>query len=61
MIEPAPSPNALFWGYFGLNLLNVRAGKMSKAADIVEQTVHEMLTYYAFLDIHWQKIRINNP
>ena len=34
---------------------------MSKAADIVEQTVRETLTYYAFPDIHWQKIRTNNP
>src|SRR5215467_9949892 len=34
---------------------------MSKAADIVEQTVQETLTYYAFPDIHWQKIRTNNP
>ena len=23
--------------------------------------VHETLTYYGFPDIHWQKIRINNP
>ena len=30
---------------------------MSKAADLVEQTVHETLTYYDFPDIHWQKIR----
>ncbi len=35
--------------------------KMSKAADLVEQSVHETLTYYAFPDIHWQKIRTNNP
>jgi transposase-like protein len=35
--------------------------KMSKAADIIEQTVQETLTYYAFPDIHWQKIRTNNP
>ena len=34
---------------------------MSKAADLVEQSVHETLTYYAFPDIHWQKIRTNNP
>ncbi len=34
---------------------------MSKAADLVEQAVHETLTYYAFPDIHWQKIRTNNP
>ena len=40
---------------------DLRAGKMSKAADIVEQTVHETLTYYVFPDIHWQKIRTNNP
>jgi transposase-like protein len=27
----------------------------------IEQSVHETLTYYAFPDIHWQKIRTNNP
>ena len=32
-----------------------------KAADLVEQAVHETLTYYGFPDIHWQKIRTNNP
>ena len=39
----------------------LRAHKMSKAADLVEQAVNETLTYYAFPDIHWQKIRTNNP
>jgi len=39
----------------------LRARKMSKAADLVEQAVNEPLTYYAFPDIHWQKIRTNNP
>jgi len=34
---------------------------MGKAADLVEQAVHETLTCYAFPDIHWQKIRTNNP
>jgi putative transposase len=34
---------------------------MGKAADLVEQAVHETLTYYSFPDIHWQKIRTNNP
>jgi transposase-like protein len=34
---------------------------MAKAADLVEQAVHETLTYYGFPDIHWQKIRTNNP
>src|ERR1700680_2363952 len=40
---------------------DLRAGKMAKAADLVEQAVHETLTYYGFPDIHWQKIRTNNP
>ena len=38
-------------------IAELRAGKISKAADLVEQTVYETLTYYAFPDIHWQKIR----
>ena len=42
-------------------IAELRAGKMSKAADLVEQTVCETLTYCAFPDIHWQKIRTNNP
>ena len=33
---------------------DLRASKMSKAADLVEQAVHETLTYYGFPDIHWQ-------
>ena len=51
-------------GAAGLHLLvigELRAGTMSKAADLVEQTVHETMTYYAFPDIHWQKIRTTNP
>jgi putative transposase len=40
---------------------NLRASKMSTAADLVEQAVHETLTYYAFPEIHRQKIRTNNP
>ena len=36
---------------------DLRASKMGKAADLVEQAVHETLTYYGFSDIHWQKIR----
>jgi putative transposase len=35
--------------------------RASKAADLVEQAVHETLTYYGFPDIHWQKLRTNNP
>ena len=40
---------------------DLRATKMGKAADLVEQAVHETLTYYGFPVIHWQKIRTNNP
>ena len=39
----------------------LRAGRMNTAVDLVERIVHETLTYYAFLDIHWHKIRTNNP
>src|SRR4051812_47326005 len=40
---------------------DLRTARMNTAADLVEQSVHETLTYYAFPDIHWQKIRTNNP
>jgi transposase-like protein len=40
---------------------DLRAAKMNTAADLVERSVSETLTYYAFPDIHWQKIRTNNP
>jgi transposase-like protein len=40
---------------------DLRAAKMTKAAELLEASVHETLTYYAFPDIHWQKIRTNNP
>ena len=33
----------------------LRTGKMGKAADLVEQAVHETLTYYGFPDIHWRE------
>ena len=42
-------------------IADLRAAKMSKAADIVELAVQQTLTYYNFPDIHWQKIRTNNP
>jgi putative transposase len=40
---------------------DLRATKMHTAADLVERSVSETLTYYAFPDIHWHKIRTNNP
>ena len=33
---------------------DLRASKMNTAADLIEQSVDETLTYYAFPDIHWQ-------
>ena len=34
---------------------------MNTAADLVERSVHETLTYYAFPDIHWHKIPRSAP
>jgi len=39
----------------------LRIARMGKAAELIDQAIHETLTYYAFPDIHWQKIRTNNP
>ena len=39
----------------------LRTARMNTAADLVDHCVDETLTYYAFPDIHWQKIRTNNP
>src|SRR5215212_9482440 len=35
--------------------------RMARAADLVEAHVGETLTYYAFSDCHWIKLRTNNP
>jgi putative transposase len=39
----------------------LRAAKMRKAAELVEQGVAETLSYYAFPEPHWRRIRTNNP
>lgn len=39
----------------------LRRQRMTKAADLVEEKGHETLTYYAFPDSHWIKLRTNNP
>lgn len=39
----------------------LRAMKLAKVADWVDETVHETLAYYSFPDKHWQRIRTNNP
>lgn len=35
--------------------------KLGKAAELIEHCIGETLTYYAFPDSHWRKIRTNNP
>src|SRR5215217_6651388 len=35
--------------------------RMARAAELVETHVGETLTYYAFPDCHWIKLRTNNP
>jgi transposase-like protein len=39
----------------------LRAARMKKAAELVEQSVGETLSYYAFPEPHWRRIRTNNP
>ena len=39
----------------------VQAMKLGAAAKLVEESIEETLTYYAFPSQHWLKIRTNNP
>jgi hypothetical protein len=39
----------------------LRTLRLTKAAELVESTVEETLTYYAFPEEHWRRIRTNNP
>lgn len=39
----------------------LREMKLGKVADWVGETVEETLSYYAFPDEHWRRIRTNNP
>ena len=39
----------------------LRAMRLNKAADPVEEKIRETLGYYSFPDSHWRKIRTNNP
>ena len=39
----------------------LREQRLAKAAELVEQSVHETLAYYAFPEEHWRRIRTNNP
>jgi putative transposase len=37
------------------------AMKLPKAAELVSEGIHETLSYYAFPQEHWRRIRTNNP
>ena len=39
----------------------VRGSRLTKAADLAEVGVEETLTYYAFPEEHWRRIRTSNP
>ena len=39
----------------------LRAARLRKTAELVEQSVAETLSYYAFPEPHWRRIRTNNP
>ena len=42
-------------------LRRMETQKLPKAAELIEEYVGETLTYYEFPDIHWTKLRTNNP
>ena len=42
-------------------IAELRRQRMTKAAELVEENIDQTLTYYAFPDSHWIKLRTNNP
>ena len=42
-------------------IADLRRRKLTRAAELIEKSIGETLTYYAFPDSHWIKIRTNNP
>jgi len=40
---------------------DLRRRRLARAAELVEDSIGETLTFYAFPDSHWIKIRTNNP
>ena len=42
-------------------IADLRAMKLVKAAELLEECGDETLTYYGFPDSHWIKLRTNNP
>ena len=39
----------------------LRGLRLNRAAELAEAAVEETLTYYAFPEEHWRRIRTNNP
>jgi len=42
-------------------IAELRRQRLVKAADLLEKSGHETLTFFAFPDSHWIKLRTNNP
>lgn len=42
-------------------IADLRGRRLTRAAELIEESIGETLTYYAFPDGHWRKIRTNNP
>lgn len=42
-------------------IAELRRQKLPRAAQLIEDSIDETLSYYAFPDPHWRKIRTNNP
>ena len=45
----------------GAVVAELRRQRLNRGAELVEQHVGETLTFYAFPDSHWIKLRTNNP
>ena len=46
----------------GLQVIEkLRAQRLTRAAEVVEASQHEIFAYYAFPEEHWQRIRNSNP
>ena len=42
-------------------IADLHAKRLTRAAELIEESIGEPLTYYRFPDSHWRKIRTNNP
>ncbi len=42
-------------------IAKLRCQRLTRAAKLIEESIGETLTFYAFPDSHWIKIRTNNP